>query len=116
VRLFAGLRSLGFYSHTRKQKHSKKHMGEDTILIVEWHDLSVDPDLMGNATHIAHAAVQLAGLARCDECATKAVRRLDFSHLASSTLTIDRHPKRKRKKPVKAVGKKRGPRRSRRLA
>jgi hypothetical protein len=42
VRLFAGLRSLGFYSRSFKRGKGKRHMGEDRIVALEWHDMYVD--------------------------------------------------------------------------
>ena len=42
MRLFAGLRSLGFYTQFRRQRQNKHHIGEDKIVVVEWHDMSGD--------------------------------------------------------------------------
>jgi hypothetical protein len=85
--LLSGLRSLGFYSSLRKQKKSKKHLGEDLIVVLEWHDMTFDDmDLDTNATDVAHSMVGVAPFGHCDDCGLDALRRLDFSHL--STLTI----------------------------
>jgi hypothetical protein len=40
-----------------------------------------------NATDIAFQMMNVSDFAHCEDCALAALRRLDFSHLSSSTLT-----------------------------
>ncbi len=89
VRLFAGLRSLGFYSRSFNRGKDEHHMGEDRILSVEWHDMRTDSGLEGNATSVAHQMMNVTDFTHCDECALTALRRLDFSHLSSSALMME---------------------------
>jgi hypothetical protein len=87
VRLFAGLRSLGFLSRSFKRRESRRHIGEDRIIAVEWHDAYVDSGLEGNATGVAHVMMNVRDFAHCDGCALATLRRLDFSHLSTMLLT-----------------------------
>jgi hypothetical protein len=89
VRLFAGLRSLGFYSRSFKRGKDRRHIGEDRIIEVEWHDMYTDSGTLGNATDVAYHMMNLTDFAHCDNCALATLRRLDFSHLSSSTLTME---------------------------
>jgi hypothetical protein len=89
VRLFAGLRSLGFYSRSFKRGKGKRHMGEDRIVALEWHDMYVDSGVEGNATDVAFHVMNAKDFSHCDECALATLRRLDFSHLSSSTLSME---------------------------
>lgn len=89
VRVFAGLRSLGFYSRSFKRRKDKRHIGEDNIIAVEWHDMHTDSGLEGNATSIAHQMMNVTDFAHCEDCALATLRRLDFSHLSTSTLTME---------------------------
>jgi hypothetical protein len=86
VRLFAGLRSLGFYSRSFKRGKDRHHIGEDKIISVEWHDLSMDSGIDGNATSVAYQMMNVKDFAHCDDCALATLRRLDFSHLSTSTI------------------------------
>lgn len=88
VRLFAGLRSLGFVSRVYKRRRETPSIGQDTIISVEWHDMYVDSGLNGNATSIAHELMSVTDFSHCDDCALAALRRLDFSHVCSSTLNV----------------------------
>jgi hypothetical protein len=91
LRLLSNLRSLGFYSRTRHQRPSKRHLGEDHIVVVEWHDMSTEPTVYGNATGVAYAMMQVACFARCPDCGLRGLRRLDFSHLSSSMVQAELH-------------------------
>jgi hypothetical protein len=90
LRLFGGLRSLGFYSRSFKRRQDKRHIGEDKIIAVEWHDLhEAAPGFDGNATHVAYQMMNVTDFSHCEDCAIATLRRLDFSHLSSSTLTAE---------------------------
>ncbi len=86
IRLFAGLRSLGFLSRTFKRRRSARHVGEDKIISVEWHDMYVGSGLSDNATSVAYELMNVTDFSHCDDCALATLRRLDFSHLSSYTL------------------------------
>lgn len=90
VRLFAGLRSLGFYSRVSNRGKDKRHIGQDRILSVEWHDMRIDSELSPerNATAVAWHMMNIKDFAHCEECAAAGLRRLDFSHL--STLLLNK--------------------------
>jgi hypothetical protein len=87
LRLFGNLRSLGFYARCFKRSKEKAHVGEDRIISVEWHDLYQDAGTEGNATDVAYLMMNVSDFAHCNDCALAALRRLDFSHLSSNTLT-----------------------------
>lgn len=87
LRTLAGLRSLGFYARSFKRRKEKAHIGEDRIVSVEWHDMYRDSSQDPNATDVAFQMMNISDFAHCDDCALAALRRLDFSHLATSTLT-----------------------------
>lgn len=89
LRTFAGLRSLGFYARSFKRRGEKAHLGEDRIISVEWHDLHRRAGQGTNATDLAFQMMSVTDFGHCDDCALAALRRLDFSHLSSSTLTRD---------------------------
>jgi hypothetical protein len=88
VRTFAGLRSLGFYARSFKRRTSKAHLGEEKIISVEWLDMHRDLDEDRNATDVAFQMPGIQDFGHCEDCALAALRRLDFSHLSSSTLTM----------------------------
>lgn len=87
LRTFTGMRSLGFYTNSYTQAPDPAHLGEDRIIAIEWHDMHRDQDDDRNATDVAHHMLSVTDFAHCEECALAALRRLDFSHLATSTLT-----------------------------
>ncbi len=86
VAVFAGLRSLGFYSRAFKRRKNTRHIGEDTIISVEWRDMYVDSRLMENATSVAYELMNVTDFSHCEDCALQTLRRLDFSHLSTYTL------------------------------
>lgn len=86
VRLFAGLRSLGFFTRVFKRGKDSRHIGEDKVISVEWHDMYVDSGLNDNATSVAYELMNVRDFSHCDNCALASLLRLDFSHLCSYTL------------------------------
>jgi hypothetical protein len=87
IRLLSNIRSLGFYCSTRRQKHDADEIGDDdTIVVLEWHDMTTASDAGGNATAVAAAMMQTSDFAHCEECSATALRALDFSHLSSATI------------------------------
>ena len=86
LRTFAGLRSLGFFARSFTRRAGKAHIGEDRIISVEWHDMHLEFSEEWNATDVAFQMMNISDFAHCDDCALAALRRLDFSHLSSSTL------------------------------
>ena len=89
-RLCAKISSLGFLSSLRDDEETDPaRIGRSEMLVLEWHDLSVDnPD---NATAVATAIVTEATSGYCHEHGFEALSRLDFSQLASATTQIDVH-------------------------
>jgi len=87
LQTFAGLRSLGFYARSFKRRTQKSHIGEDRIISVEWNDMARGNGQDWNATDVAFQMMNVSDFAHCEDCALAALRRLDFSHLSSSTLT-----------------------------
>jgi hypothetical protein len=59
--------------------------------VVEWHDMNGDAGTWGNATEMAFQMLAITDYAHCDDCSSAALRRLDFSHLSSATLTMEAH-------------------------
>jgi hypothetical protein len=91
LRLARGLSSLGFNVKDRdNHKHPEKgSLGSGRVIVIEWHDMSVDKDIYGNATAVATAMIRCAIEDCCEECGMKKLRELDFSQLASATKTIE---------------------------
>jgi hypothetical protein len=91
-RLAGGLRSLGVYAQLREDEgHTDEYLGKSKVLVLEWHDLSADLHVGGNATEIAYETVLAACDPYCPGCSLPALERLDFSALAAATLTPDMH-------------------------
>ncbi len=90
-RLAGGLRSLGVYAQLREDEGHDEYLGRSKTLVLEWHDLSADSDVGGNATVVASEVVTAACDSYCWDCALPALERLDFSALATATLTPDAH-------------------------
>jgi len=91
IQTFAGLRSLGFYARSFRRRAQKSHIGEDRIISVECHNMSRDSSQDANATDVAFQMMNISDFAHCDDCALASLRRLDFSHLSTSTLTKEAH-------------------------
>jgi hypothetical protein len=90
-RLASGLSSLGFKVEYRAHhNHAKKNSSENgRVIVIEWHDMSVDKDVGGNATSVACAMIKCAIEDCCEECGMKRLWQLDFSQLATATTTIE---------------------------
>ena len=89
IRLLSGLQSLGFFARVREEQDHDGCLGSSRFIVLEWHDLSTDMDVGGNATHAASAAVDAVGEDYCEEHALDALRRLDFAQLATATKRKD---------------------------
>jgi len=81
-RLLSGINSLGLFC-----KFQEYHGNE--IVAVEWHDMSTDNNVGGNATVVADKMIRVAMEGYCAECGMDTLRRLDFSQLATVTKTIE---------------------------
>jgi hypothetical protein len=88
-RLLGNLRSLGFYSKLREDRETEGHLGEQELLVLEWHDMSIDG--IGNATDIASTMVDLGRKGYCLEHGLQALKRLDFSQLSEVTFVGEDH-------------------------
>jgi len=90
-RLATGLSSLGFkVEYQALHKHSPKDSLENgSIIVIEWHDMSVDKNIYGNATAVVNAMIKCAIEDCCEECGIKNLRQLNFSQLATVTKTME---------------------------
>jgi hypothetical protein len=90
-RLLSGINSLGFFCKFRDH-HDNKIKGsikKQQVVVIEWHNMSTDESVGGNATIVAHEMIKGALEGYCPECGMDALRRLDFSQLATVTKTIE---------------------------
>lgn len=85
VRVVAGLRSLGFYSHLRDEEPDEHLGGGAPVIVLEWHDSSTDERVLGNATLEANEAIACASGGYCEDHSIDALLRLDFSDLGVAT-------------------------------
>ena len=72
-------------------------LGNERVIIIEWHDMAVDDNIFGNATSVANAMILGAIEDRCEECGMTQLRQLDFSQLATATTSIEARHVTKRK-------------------
>jgi hypothetical protein len=91
LRLLGGLTSLG-YKVDVLEESAYEGIGESgRVVVIEWHDMTTDEDLEGNATLEASEMILGGAAGYCEECALERWRRLDFSQLASPTSSSDIH-------------------------
>jgi hypothetical protein len=90
LRLLGAVQSLGFYT-TLRDGDDHSDAAQRKVIQVEWHDLSTDDEISGNATLDAATVLALAVDGLCEECAFERLLRLDFSQLASATREADNH-------------------------
>lgn len=90
-RLAGGWRSLGVYARMREDEAHDEYLGRSKTLVLEWHDMSADRNIGGNATGTAYDTVIAASDAYCSNCALPRLQRLDFSGLGTATLIPDAH-------------------------
>lgn len=92
-RVLGGLNSLGFTCTIREEHEDAsaqaKQLGQAPLFQIEWTDLSGNLDYpeMLVATEIVLGAMD----GYCEECGLDAIRRLDFSQLATATISEDEH-------------------------
>jgi hypothetical protein len=99
LRTMKGLSSLGFESelvapqdlHPESDEDVTDGDDEPTVLVVQWHNMSADDDVAGNATDVADKMFSLILRDSCRTCASEALIRLDFSNLSSVTVSEDEH-------------------------
>jgi len=90
-RILAGLSSLGF-EVTYRDHHDHEgevSTGKDSVLVVEWHDMSVDKNAFGNATVVASEMIGGATEDYCEECGMINLRKLNFAQLSTVTTTVE---------------------------
>jgi hypothetical protein len=85
------VQSLGFYTTLRDEHDDHGLAAKGKVVAVEWHDLTADDEICGNATLDAATVLALAADGLCEECATERLLRLDFSQLASAIREVDHH-------------------------
>jgi hypothetical protein len=90
-RLASGLSSLGFNMNYRDlHDHSEEGSSKkERVIVIEWHDRTVDKDISGKATAVADVMIKCAIENCCEKCGMERLRLLDFSQLASATSTIE---------------------------
>ena len=90
-RLMNGLSSLGFeISYRNHHKHKQEaSLRNERVLIIKWHDRSIDYDISGNATAVVDAMISGAIEDLCEECGTNYLRKLNFSQLATVTTSVE---------------------------
>jgi hypothetical protein len=92
LRILGKLRSLGFTSVLREDYTHDEIGGRGQFVVLEWHDMSTDDEVGGNATIEVDEMIKVATEQYCEEHAFERLRRLDFSHLSSAARSIDNHP------------------------
>ena len=90
-RLVGGLSSLGFEVTYRDQHEHEEDTtyNKDSVLVIEWHDMSVDISVSGNATIVVSEMICGAIEGFCEECGLINLRKLNFSQLASVTTMVE---------------------------
>jgi hypothetical protein len=91
LRLLGGVQSLGFYTTLRDGPDDNSRASQSKVIEVEWHDMTADHEISGNATLDAATVLTLAADGLCEECALERLLRVDFSQLASATRETDNH-------------------------
>lgn len=91
VRLLGGLRSLGFYVDLYEDSDHESRGRPSRLIVIEWHDMTADEEIGGNATLEAKEMIAGGVEGYCEEHALEKWRRLDFSQLASPTSSADVH-------------------------
>lgn len=92
LRLLSSLGSLGFYVRVCDEQGDADDLASQAKLVaLEWHDMTTDEQVEGNATREANAAISAAASGLCEECALNHLLRLDFSQLARVTSEDDSH-------------------------
>jgi hypothetical protein len=92
MRVAGGLRSLGVYAQFREEHEHDDYLGQSKTLVLEWHDLSANLNIGGNATGTALDVLTTASDSYCADHAMPTLQRLDFSGLATATSRPHRHP------------------------
>ncbi len=88
-RLLGGLRSLGFYCSLRDAHGCEDTIGGSELIVVTWDHLL---DMSSKkATLIAREIIVGATDDYCEDCGMQALQRLDFSQLASATMSEEQH-------------------------
>ncbi len=90
-RLASGLSSLGFnITYRAHHEHDEDaSLRNARVLVIEWHDMSTDDDVVGNATVVVNAMISGALENLCEECGINHLRKLDFSQLATVTRSVE---------------------------
>lgn len=90
-RLMSGLGSLGIkISYRAHHEHEEEaFLRNERVLIIEWHDMSTDEDVFGNATAVVNGMILGALEDLCEECGINQLRKLDFSQLATVTTSVE---------------------------
>lgn len=91
IRILGRLSSLGFTARIDNQYVEDNFHHQSEVLVLEWHDMSVNEDAFGNATLEAEAVITVASEGYCSEHALKKLMRLDLSQLSTATVTQEKH-------------------------
>ena len=88
LRLLAGIGSLGFHVRLRDEERDEHNLATaGQIVELEWHDMSAEDEVYGNATAEAEAMLSVGSSGFCAEHALEALLSLNFSQLAAATRT-----------------------------
>lgn len=92
-RLLSGVSSLGFVCRYRAhhEHETEDSLGKERVAVIEWHDMSIDNNVFGNATSVINEMILGAIEGCCRECGIDRLRKLDFSQLATVTTSIEEH-------------------------
>jgi hypothetical protein len=91
LRLLGGLSSLGYNVDVREESEHEGVGDPGKVVVIEWHGMTADEDLGGNATLEASEMILGGSAGYCEKHALEKLRRLDFSQLASPTSSADIH-------------------------
>jgi hypothetical protein len=84
LRLLGSIESLGFRSFLREESEEECDSdvsighGQGKLVVLEWHDVSIDEDVFGCATEVANAIIKGAIEGYCEEHGMEHLNKLDF--------------------------------------
>lgn len=89
-RILAGITSLGFRSVLQDEREEEEDdaaeitigHGQGKLVTIEWHDMSVDEDITGNATDIVDQMLHGVSKGCCEKCGIEQLNALNFSQLS----------------------------------
>ncbi|MEW6058402.1 MAG: TIR domain-containing protein [Bdellovibrionota bacterium] len=92
-RVLKGISSLGFKTEFRNHNLHDTGDSNEKVIVLEWHDMSTNNDVWGNATGEVDEMIKCATDGYCEEHSLEGLRNLDFSQLSSATYKAHAHVK-----------------------